>query len=269
MGVLELTAAMKIRRIAFAYRTLKHRTKFAKVGKRCRFPGKHLEVDGHVELGDHCRFRDNVVMRTKGQGKILFGTYSGLSYYCIIESTTCVKIGSFTGIAEFGVLRDTNHMVFGTSEHWRLTPHIAQPIVIGDCCCILSRCYIGPGVAIGDGAIIAPGSYVTKDVGPFEVWGGNPAKKLAHRLKGPVAQLMLRKYGGLLERDGVKTDRYGYRAGFDPTEMMEAAEAGINRAALERDRLMEELGCFIPVGERRRTKTEDRGQTDEGIPEGL
>ncbi|UJF26165.1 CatB-related O-acetyltransferase [Planococcus sp. 107-1] len=37
------------------------------------------------------------------------------------------------------------------------------------------------GISIGDGAIIATGAIVTKNVGPFEIWGGVPAKKIKDR----------------------------------------------------------------------------------------
>lgn len=237
---------MKIKRLVYAYRTVKHGFKFARKGKGCRFPGKDLEVDGHVELGDHCRFRNDVVMRTKGKGKIVFGTYSGMSYHCIAEATKFIKVGSFTGIAEFCVLRDTNHMVFGTGEHWRMTPQIADPIVIGDCCLILSGCYIGPGVSIGFGAVVAPGSFVTKDIAPFEVWSGNPAKKIAHRLEGPIAGMMKRRYQQLLDEEAVKKSRYGY----NDDELRAEALDGVDRAAEERDRLREELGILVPKGTR-------------------
>jgi acetyltransferase-like isoleucine patch superfamily enzyme len=220
-------------------RTFLHGRKFAKKGKHCRFPGQVLDIDGHVEIGDNCRFRNNVIMRTKGDAKIVFGTYSGASYYCMFEATKYIKVGNFTGIAEFSVLRDTNHMVFGTDDHWRLTPHIAEPIVVGDCVAILSRAYIGPGVAIGDGAIIAPNSYVTKDVPPYEVWGGNPARRMGHRTKGMLAESMKKQYGELLASYGLKEERYGY----SEEQIKEAARAGVNRAAEERDRLKAELAA--------------------------
>lgn len=37
------------------------------------------------------------------------------------------------------------------------------------------------GVKVGDGAIVAAGSVVTKDVPPCEIWGGNPARKIRDR----------------------------------------------------------------------------------------
>lgn len=232
-----------MRKLVRVYRTWKHGRKFAKRGKGCRFPAKYLEVDGYVELGDHCRFRNNVILRTKGNGKIVFGNYSGCSYYCLVEATNLIKIGNFTGIAEFTVIRDTNHFVLGTDTHWRLTPHIADPIVIGDCVMIGSRCYIGPGVTIGDGAVIAPGSIVTKDVGPYEVWAGNPARKIAHRTKG-VPETVQKRYLELLSAYGLKEPRYDY----SDEDIRRAAAAGINRAAEERARLLKERRQDPPAG---------------------
>lgn len=235
---------MKMDRIVLMYRTWKHGMKFARKGKGCRFPGKHLEVDGHVELGPRCRFRDGVIFRTKDEGKIIFGTNSWMSNNCIAEATKCVKIGDLTGFAEYCVVRDTNHMVFGTPAHWRSTPHISDPIVVGDCCLILSGCYIGPGVAIGYGAVVAPGSFVTKDIGPFEIWQGNPAKKIAHRLNGPVAHMMKRRYQKLIDEQGIGQNRHG----FEDEKAREEALDGVNRAAEERDRLRIELGVAVPKG---------------------
>ena len=190
------------------WRTWKHGRKFAKMGKGCRFPAPFLEVDGHVELGDHCRFRNHVILRTHGEGKIIFGTRSGCSYYCMIEATELVQIGTYTGIAEFTVIRDTNHDVFGTKEHWRYTPYVKGPIIIGDNVLIGSRVYIGPNVTIGEGAVVGHGSIVTKNIGPYEVWAGTPARKIAHRTENVPASF-LRGHQELVDMYGMKHDRYG------------------------------------------------------------
>jgi acetyltransferase-like isoleucine patch superfamily enzyme len=220
------------------WRRWRHSRQFASVGKDCSFNGRFLEVDGHVELGDFCKIRNNIIMRTRRGGKILIEPYVGISYYCYLEATTRITIGSFTGIAEFTVIRDTNHSVMGTADHWRITPHIAEPIVIGQACMITSRCYIGPGVAIGDGAVIGPNSVVTKDVGPYEVWAGNPARKIAHRLQG-VPETVRRRHEEFLQTYGLQEDRYGIEQAMN--EIRELAEAGVNRAAEERDRLKREM----------------------------
>lgn len=193
-------------KLSQAYYTWKHGRKFAKRGKGCIFPVKNLVVKGHVEVGGHCRFRENVILRTHREGKIIFGTRSGASYYCIFEATRLIQIGDGTGIAEFTVIRDTNHLVYGTDAHWRVTPLIAEPIIIGNNCFIGSRCYIMPGVTIGDGAVIHAGSIVTKNVGSYEIWAGAPARFAAHRTKN-VPPSKLKQTQELIAKYGIKGDR--------------------------------------------------------------
>lgn len=190
-----------------AWLNLKHGHKFTKKGKGCRFTGRFMEVEGHIELGDYCRFRNNVILRTNGKGKIVFGNRSGCSYYVFLEATNLIQIGNFTAIAEFTVIRDTNHLVYGTDMHFRQTPLIAAPVIIGDNVLIGSRCYINPGVTIGDGAVVNAGSVVTKNIGPLEVWAGVPARCVGHRTENvPPEKLMLAKE--LIARYGIKDDRH-------------------------------------------------------------
>jgi acetyltransferase-like isoleucine patch superfamily enzyme len=56
-------------------------------------------------------------------------------------------------------------------------------VIIEDYVWICSRAIILPGVRIGKGAVVASGSVVTKDVEPWDVVGGVPAKKIAEREK--------------------------------------------------------------------------------------
>lgn len=49
-----------------------------------------------------------------------------------------------------------------------------------------------PGVHIGDGAIIGTNALVTKDVGPYEIWGGNPAKLIRKRFPDDVIEILLK-----------------------------------------------------------------------------
>ena len=54
-------------------------------------------------------------------------------------------------------------------------------IVVGDDVWIGNGAMVLTGVTIGRGAIIAARSVVTKDVPPYEIWGGIPAKKIGER----------------------------------------------------------------------------------------
>lgn len=198
-----------MRKLLRGWRTLWHRRKFCRLGKHCRFQGRFLLVEGHVELGDNCRIRENVILRAHDQGRIIVGNHCMIGFYSIIESSGLVEIGTETAITEHCVIRDTNHLFYGTNEHWALTPHITKPIRIGSGVLIGSRVYIHPGVTIGDGAIIGVGSVLTEDtqVGPFEIWAGTPARKLGHRTEG-VPEARLREARELIEQQGVRKFRY-------------------------------------------------------------
>ncbi|WP_370630610.1 DapH/DapD/GlmU-related protein [Mucilaginibacter sp. 21P] len=71
-----------------------------------------------------------------------------------------------------------------TLHHDYNSPDFAQagaPVVIEDYAWVCSRAIILPGVTIGRGAVVAAGAVVTRDVAPYTVVGGTPAKKIADR----------------------------------------------------------------------------------------
>ncbi|AEI51016.1 acyltransferase [Runella slithyformis] len=58
---------------------------------------------------------------------------------------------------------------------------VGGKVTIGNYVWLGSRCIILPGTTIGEGAVVAAGAVVTKDVAPFTVVGGVPAKVIAKR----------------------------------------------------------------------------------------
>lgn len=63
--------------------------------------------------------------------------------------------------------------------------------MIGDGVWIGMRAMIMPGVSLGEGAVIAAGSIVTKDVAPYSVVGGNPARELKKRFSNEIIARLL------------------------------------------------------------------------------
>lgn len=86
--------------------------------------------------------------------------------------------------------------VFGGSWQENTPDHMSQlpfkgDIVIGNDVWIGRESIIMPGVKIGDGAIIAAYSVVTKDVEPYSVVGGNPARFIKKRFNDELIELLL------------------------------------------------------------------------------
>lgn len=63
--------------------------------------------------------------------------------------------------------------------------------VIGNDVWIGAKCLVKGGVTIGDGAVIGMGSVVTKDVPPYEIWAGNPAKFIRKRFDDETVEKLL------------------------------------------------------------------------------
>lgn len=74
-------------------------------------------------------------------------------------------------------------------------------IVVNDNVWIGQRALILSGVTIGQGAVIAAGAVVTKDVPPYEVWGGVPAKKIKSRFSDEIIQELLKVDFSKVDKD--------------------------------------------------------------------
>jgi len=95
---------------------------------------------------------------------------------CDIYAVDKIRIGDRTTISRGTFLCCAGHDV--TSPTMELT---YAPITIGSDAWVAARAIIMPGVTIGDGAVVAAGAVVTKDVPPWTVVGGNPAKVIKKR----------------------------------------------------------------------------------------
>ena len=130
------------------------------------------------------------------------------SYGCFIPGVLPpgVSIGNYCSIAgELCVLR-RNHPYRRLSQHPfffnkhlglvdadTIEEHQDNPLKIGNDVWIGQRVTILPGCReIGDGAIIGAGSVVTKDVSPFTVVGGSPAKVICDRFDDGTKQELMR-----------------------------------------------------------------------------
>ncbi len=63
--------------------------------------------------------------------------------------------------------------------------------VLGNGCWIGMRAVLMPGVKLGEGCVVAVGSVVTKDVEPYTIVGGNPAKVIKKRFSDEVIKRIL------------------------------------------------------------------------------
>ncbi len=102
-------------------------------------------------------------------------------YSCLAPEVDCynaakVKIGAHATVSQKSYLCAASHDITN-----RLNPLITAPIIIEDQAWIGAAAYIGLGVTIGQGGIVGATASVFKDVEPWSVVGGNPAKFIKKR----------------------------------------------------------------------------------------
>jgi maltose O-acetyltransferase len=93
-----------------------------------------------------------------------------------------VTIGDDVVMAPEVIAISSNHEFADTTIPIRLQGQTqSRPIFVGNDVWLGARCIILPGVRVGDHAIVGAGSVVTKDVEPWAIVGGNPARLIRRR----------------------------------------------------------------------------------------
>ena len=108
------------------------------------------------------------------------GPYAFLGRACTVAPL--VQIGRYTMLAsEVAIVGDDHNWADPTTPMQFSGRPPQQRTVIGSDVWLGHRVIVLRGVTIGDGAIVAAGAVVTRDVPPREVWAGVPARKLRDR----------------------------------------------------------------------------------------
>ena len=99
-----------------------------------------------------------------------------INFGCYLDNRRGITIGNNVGIAH-----NTKIYTLGHDLSDSLFKTKGAPVSIEDNVFIFSNALIMPGITIGEGAIVLAGSVVTKDVEPWTIVGGNPARKIRDR----------------------------------------------------------------------------------------
>lgn len=136
-------------------RRLSLRVTGMKISRNVRFfEGVHVRNPKGITMGDGCSIGTRVLL--DGRKGLTIGKSVVFGYECIIWTLN----------------HDYQDVNFCTK---------GAPVYIGDYAWICSRSIILPGVTIGEGAVVASGAIVTKDVPPYAIVAGMPAKIVGER----------------------------------------------------------------------------------------
>lgn len=154
--------------------------------------------------------------KVASKSSVYFSTVEKYSYIgknCLIIKAS---IGRYNSIANNVIIGGANHPLnwASTSPVFHEGKNIlgknlaslnfetSYKTLIGNDVWIGSNALIKGGIEISDGAVIGMGSIVTKNVGPYEVWAGNPAKFIKKRFSEEIIKELLEiKWWNLKDSD--------------------------------------------------------------------
>lgn len=182
------------------------------------------QADYQRQLAAAWRARNghNEISLTAAHGRIDFDrlsagrrSYGGLTLWMFGSGDEGLHIGHFSSIADdCKFLLGGNHRTdtlstfpfqakyFGTAEAGS-----KGPIVIGDDVWIGYDCTVLSGVTIGQGAVVAAGSLVTRNVPPYAIVGGNPARLIKYRFAPDVIAALLKLDYGRVSDEAILRNR--------------------------------------------------------------
>ncbi|NRP30877.1 putative acetyltransferase [Aliiroseovarius sp. xm-v-209] len=132
----------------------------AKVGRRVvYYPGVWVFPGRNLSLGDDVDLAKGVLLTTGGG----------------------ISIGDRTLVGYGTSILSANHKIPIKGGRIFESGHEKAAVIIANDVWIGANCTILPGVSIGEGAVVAAGSVVTKSVPPFTVVGGVPARVIKER----------------------------------------------------------------------------------------
>lgn len=141
---------------------------------------------GCIKIGKNCEVLGSLL--SMENGKIEIGNYTEIRASSFVGSVESIKIGSYVIISNnVRIFDNNNHPTEPETrkemckngfygEAWRWTHSEHKPVIIEDNVWIGEKSTILKGVTIGEGAVIGCNSVVTKDIPPYSLAAGNPAK---------------------------------------------------------------------------------------------
>ncbi len=139
-----------------------------------------------IRVGDHSHIAADTLLH----GPIRLGAHVSINHHATLEGGAAgIEIGDHSRIAAYVTLYAFNHGREAAGLV-REQPVTSRGIRIGRDVWLGARCGIVDGVTVGDHAVVAMGAVVTRDVPPWCVVAGNPARPIGRRPGAPPEEGM-------------------------------------------------------------------------------
>lgn len=136
---------------------------------------RNMRLADGVRLGRGCQLY-------AGNGVLELGQDTALSPGVTVDASGgLIRMGRQVAVGPGTVIRAANHRFERLDTPIMLQGHAYGEIIIDDDVWIAANCTITPDVRIGRGAVVGAGAVVTRDVEPYAIVGGVPARVIGRR----------------------------------------------------------------------------------------
>lgn len=139
-----------------------------------------------IVAGKYTYGHDKIEVIRAEKYKVIIGNFCSIASGCKVYLNANHRKDWITTYP-FGHINQNVFSSFNGHGH----PTCKGDVIIGNDVWIASNVTIMSGIEIGDGSIIANNSHVVKDVEPYTIVGGNPAKYISHRFNKELISKLL------------------------------------------------------------------------------
>ena len=154
------------------------RLRRCRLGRRVTVWGNpHVNATGEITVGDRVTvhsFLSRVQLSAGPGARLTVGDDTYVNNGAVLSARQSVTVGARCQIASGVILMDADFHAVGALS----APGKAAPIVIEDDVWLATRAVVLKGVTVGRGSVVATGAVVTKDVPPYTLVAGVPARPI-------------------------------------------------------------------------------------------
>jgi galactoside O-acetyltransferase len=176
------------------------------IGSHCRIARKALvrantNNQRGISIGNHVSVQENVLINAN-RGHVVIGDHSWLGPGTVVYGNGGVEIGRDVMVASHCAINTVSHHFDRTDIPMNRQGTYCDPIVLEDDVWIGTAAVILQGVRIGRGSIIGAGAVVTRDIPPYSIAVGVPARVTGSRLKEGNCEIPLSELGNVISLEG-------------------------------------------------------------------
>lgn len=146
---------------------------------------RNVEIRVHgnsqIKIGNNTRIDRGVRILSTNKSAIQIEDEARIGLYSVLNGGDSITVGRKVLVSGFVYLQTSMHGYSNKDEFVQDQGYSHAPVILEEDCWLGTHVVVLPGIVIGKGAVVGSNAVVTKDVEPYHVVAGIPAKSIKER----------------------------------------------------------------------------------------